>query len=61
MTSDFDQTNSSGFNNGNNTGDNNSVSSKHRGSLPVTINLNPGQTTKTGPLPATVTIPLGSK
>ncbi|CAM2698713.1 unnamed protein product [Rotaria socialis] len=33
---------------------------QHRSSLPVTINLNPGDKSQTGNLPATVTIPLDS-
>ena len=32
---------------------------QHRSSLPVTINLNPGDIPQTGNLPASVTIPLG--
>lgn len=39
---------------------NNNEDSKHRSSLPVTINLNPGETSQKGVLPATVTIPLGT-
>jgi len=39
---------------------NNNEDSKHRSSLPVTINLNPGETSQKGVLPATVTIPLDS-
>jgi hypothetical protein len=53
---DFDQTQSS-------TLMNNPVATysdgQHRSSLPVTINLNPGDDSQTGGLPATVTIPLG--
>jgi hypothetical protein len=32
---------------------------QHRSSLPVTINLNPGDGSQSGNLPASVTIPLG--
>ena len=56
---DFDQTQSATFATHGNNAEGGYADTKHRTSLPVTVNLNPGPGSQTGALPATMTIPLG--